>query len=426
MANQLDKHIDDNMLRDSLQSAYRPRHSTETALLRVNHDIMAALDGHSSVVLVLLDLSAAFDVIDHGILFERLESSYGIVGQSLQWIRSYLSDRHQKVVIGLDISDACDLPFGVPQGSVLGPKLYCLFSMPVGHICRRHGFSYHCYADDSQVYMVIKPRDNWTNYFQRLETCLEEISNWMSNNLLKLNQDKTEMIVFTSKHQSKNIPTLKLTVGESVIESSTSVRSLGVQFDQHLTMEKQVASIVKSCFYHLSNIGRIRRYISEGACKTLVNSLVISRLDYANSLLYGINKDLMDKLQRVQNTAARLVTKTKKYDHISPVLAELHWLPVEFRPKYKILILTYLALHGIAPSYLQELVTVQESTRTLRSDGNLRLLLPRVKTRFYGERQFNFTSAHLWNSLPVQIRHAKSIDCFKTQLKTHFYRLAYQ
>ena len=226
IAKRIDQHLDTNKLHDPLQSAYRARHSTETALLRVNHDIMEALDGQSSVVLVLLDLSAAFDVIDHSILFKRLESTYGIVGKSLQWIQSYLSDRQQRVVIDSDMSDASNLPFGVPQGSVLGPKLYCLFSGPIGNICRRHGFYYHCYADDTQVYMIIKPFDEWSNYFERLEMCLKEIGIWMSNNLLKLNQDKTELIVFSSKNQAKNVPTVQLKVGESIINSVTSVRNI--------------------------------------------------------------------------------------------------------------------------------------------------------------------------------------------------------
>ena len=306
------------MLRDSLQPAYRQQHSTETAFLRVSHDIMEALDNQSSAVMVLLDLSAAFDVIDHTILFQRLETTYGIHGKSLAWIKSYLTNRHQRVVIGSDTSDPCHLQFGVPQGSVLGPKLYCLFSKPIGDICRHHGFKYHCYADDTQVYMIIKTHENWNDYFLRLEKCLQDISNWMSNNLLKLNQDKTELIIFTTKFQSKNVPVLQLKVGESVINSVKSVRNLGIHFDSFLTMEKQVSYIIKTCNYHLRNIGRIRGFISTDACKTLVNSLVTSRLDYGNSLLFNINKGSMDKLQKIQNTAARLVTK-KENEIISPL-----------------------------------------------------------------------------------------------------------
>ena len=190
-------------------------------------------------------------------------------------------------------------------------------------------------------------------------------------------------------------------------------------------METHISAITKSCNYRLSNIGRIRRFISMDACKTLVNSIVTSRLDYGNSLLFGINKELINRLQRVQNNAARLIYRIRKRDHITPILAELHWLPVEFRSQYKILVYTYSSLHGIAPDYLKNLVTVQEQHRSLRSEGNLRLILPRVRTKTYGERSFNFAAASLWNNLPLHIRHAKSMQCVKNYLKTHFYRLAY-
>ncbi|CAC5417930.1 unnamed protein product [Mytilus coruscus] len=176
--------------------------------------------------------------------------------------------------------------------------------------------------------MVIKPLDNWVNYFSKLELCLSDISSWMSTNMLKLNQDKTELIIFTPKHLKASVPNLQLKVGNNVISSVSYVKNLGVYFDQHLTMERQVSSIVKSGHFHISNIGRIRSFITKTACKTLVNSLVTSRLDYGNILLIGINKTTMNRLQKVQNTAARLITRTRKHEHITPILANLHWLPV--------------------------------------------------------------------------------------------------
>lgn len=230
VAKRLDVHLETNSLCDTLQSAYRSNHSTETALTRVHHDITSALDRQSPAVLVLLDLSAAFDVIDHNILLRRLSFAYGIDGCTLQWIRSYLTDRYQSVVIGTSNSRKCHLTFGVPQGSVLGPKLYCLFSKPIGEICRRHGMDYHCYADDTQVYMVIKPKDSWANYVNKLEMCLSDISSWMTRNMLKLNEDKTELIIFTPKHLECSVPDLKLKVGNSTISSVPSVKNLGVLF----------------------------------------------------------------------------------------------------------------------------------------------------------------------------------------------------
>ncbi|CAC5375463.1 unnamed protein product [Mytilus coruscus] len=170
--------------------------------------------------------------------------------------------------------------------------------------------------------------------------------------MLKLNQDKTELIIFTPKHLKASVPNLQLKVGNTVISSVSCVKNLGLYFDQHLTMERQVSAIVKSCHFHISYIGLIRSFITTDACKTLVNCLATSRLDYGNILLYGINKTTMNILQKVQNTAARLITRTRKHEHITPILAGLHWLHVQYRPQYKILIYVYCAWNGIGPAYI--------------------------------------------------------------------------
>ena len=187
-------------LHDNLQSAYRTGHSTETALLKVHHDIAEALDRKCMAALVLLDLSAAFDVIDHKILQTRLEHSFGVTGSALSWIKSYLSDISQCVAKGMTTSEGKCLNVGVPQGSVLGPRKYCLYSKPIGAICSRHNLLYHCYADDTQVYMAIMPKTTWSDVAKKLEACLADISTWMSANMLKLNEEKTEIIIFNPKH----------------------------------------------------------------------------------------------------------------------------------------------------------------------------------------------------------------------------------
>ena len=190
-------------------------------------------------------------------------------------------------------------------------------------------------------------------------------------------------------------------------------------------MEKHVSALVRSCFTQIRYIGRIRQYLSESACKTLVATLVTSRLDYANALLYGINKSAMSKLQMVQNSAARLVTRKRKFDHITPDLITLHWLPVEFRCQYKLLLYTFKILTGRAPVYLQELLTVYSPSRTLRSENSMTIVAPKVRTKTYGERCLAKSASTLWNSLPAKIRHEQSIFSFKKQLKTHLFRLAY-
>lgn len=193
-------------------------------------------------------------------------------------------------------------------------------------------------------------------------------------------------------------------------------------------MEKQVSSVTKSCYmYHqIRSIGHIRQYITDNACKTLVSSLVTSRLDYGNALLYKINVSATARLQRVQNTAARLITRKKKYDSITPVLKHLHWLPVQYRSKFKILLYVFKSLHGKAPKYLQDLIKPYIPSRSLRSGNDGLIQQPTdVRTKTFGDRRFDQAGATLWNELPLYLRKEQSIDCFKKGLKTHFFRKAY-
>jgi hypothetical protein len=204
-------------------------------------------------------------------------------------MKSYLNDRTQRVAVGSVVSNSMHLQCGVPQSYVLGPRLYCILAKPISEICRRHNFSHHSYADDTQVYLVINPLDNWKNISRRLETCLSDVSVLMSSNMLKLNQDKTELIVFAPKHHVKEFSECCLSFDGTIVTNASFVKNLGIFFDRTLCMQKQASAITKSCYFQIRNIERNRSYTSEDACKTLVCSLVASRLDYGNALLYGVN-----------------------------------------------------------------------------------------------------------------------------------------
>ena len=188
ISGRLNEHLINNSLFDPLQSAYRDKHSTETALIKVQNDILSALDAGSSAILLMLDLSAAFDTIDHDILLSRLCNVYGITGDALDWFRSYVTGRIQRVVIEDSVSVDQELDFGVPQGSVLGPRIYCMYTKPVSDIIQRHGLSHHSYADDTQLYMTMDHSNNyWRNGLARIELCVSEINNNNNNICLKSN-----------------------------------------------------------------------------------------------------------------------------------------------------------------------------------------------------------------------------------------------
>ncbi len=251
VSSQLYSFLEKNDICEDFQSGFRPYHSTETALIRVTNDLLLSSDRGCISLLVLLDLSAAFDTIDHNILLNRLENFVGISGSALAWFKSYLSDRHQFVAVNDEVSYRSQVQYGVPQGSVLGPLLFTLYMLPLGDIIRRHGVSFHCYADDTQLYISSRPGE--THQIEKLTECIVDIKNWMTSNFLLLNSEKTEVLIIGPKNPTCNNLEHYLTLdGCSVNSSSSSVRNLGVLFDSNLSFESHVSSICKTAIYALN------------------------------------------------------------------------------------------------------------------------------------------------------------------------------
>ena len=192
--------------------------------------------------------------------------------------------------------------------------------------------------------------------------------------------------------------------------------------DQTLSMIPQINNLCKSIYFQIKNIASIRDYLSKDVTKTLMTSLVLSRLDYCNSLLSGLPEKTLSKLQLAQNNAARLVERCKKRDHIRPILQKLHWLPVKERIDYKLATTCYKCVNGIGPMYLQDCTQIYRPGRSLRSSSDSKILMiPRKKYKHFGERSFSFLGPKIWNSLPQSIRHSDSLACFKQKLKHHLF-----
>ena len=420
---QLLAHLKSNNLVESFQSAYRANHSTETALLRVVNDILYEVDNRKIVMLNLLDLSAAFDTIDHDILLRRLELTFGITGSVLEWFKSYLTDRFQTVVVGDERSSKCPLKCGVPQGSVLGPVLFTIYTQPLANVIRKFNVSYHFYADDTQIYGSFLPQDS-DQFFVNIVNCIQEVKVWMDVNRLKLNDDKTEIILFGSDKNLSNVNKSSISIGDTCISLSSCVKNLGIYLDSDLSMSKQVSHIMKCIYLDLRRISQIRHLISVDIAQMLATSLIMSKLDYCNSILSGVNNDLLRKLKVAQNNAARLVLKKKKRDHASPLLTKLHWLPIDKRISYKLATLCYRCLNDLAPAYLSELLIPYVPSRQLRSSSDTtRLTLPNATLKSFGERRFSYYAPKLWNSLPRSMREARSVESFKQALKTYLFQL---
>ena len=420
-------HIAQNCPLPVFQSAYRINHSTETALAKVQSDILCRMDKGEVVLLVMLDLSAAFDTVDHQILLKQLQMDFGVEGTVLNWFRSYLTNRCETVKINHAVSDKHSLSCGVPQGSCLGPILFTAYASTLFKITEKHSVSAHSYADDCQLYVSFRPSGNACNSaVKALEDCIEDIRKWMFTFKLKINDSKTEFMIIGTRQQLSKVQIDSIRVGDDDIVPVTSVRNLGVIFDKNSSMNDHVSKLCKIGYYQLYSIRQIRSYLTEENTRLLVQAFIFSHLDYCNSLLFGITKYQLDKLQRLQNSAARLIMDTPRFTSISPVLHELHWLKVEYRIQYKILMLVYRGINNLAPAYITDfLQPVFCSHYSLRSNDSNELEPLKTRCTTLGDRSFAAAGPELWNDLPQFIRNATSLNTFKKLLKTHLFRKCY-
>ena len=420
---QLRPHLLDSPNYSPLQSAYRAGHSTETALLSVLNDVYTAGDSKRSTVVLGLDMSAAFDTISHRVLLDRLQSDFGITGVALSWIESYLSGRGQFVKIGRFSSPVTPCTSGVPQGSVLGPLLFTSYISPISDVIAQYDVSHHLFADDLQLYLSMKALESALRLLI-LTDCANAVRRWFLENGLLVNPDKTDGTFFGTEYQLRSAAK-SLPVFGAELPMSRCIKSLGVVLDSRLTFSDHVTSVVKSCNYHISALRHVRSMITHEAAQTLACSLINSRLDYCNSLLYGAPTSTLDRLQRVQNSAARVVKSVGSGTHALPLLESLHWLPVRQRVEFKLALLVYKTGSTGTPSYLQRLLTPRQAVRELRSSSRPLYSVPSSVRTSFGRRAFSFAGPSIWNRLPEEVTSSQTVSTFKRRLKTHHFKLTF-
>ena len=407
---------------DPRQSAYTKGLSTETSVLGFINDLHSIVARGSAAALISLDLSAAFDVIDHEILLCRLESDFGLCDLVLSWFRSYLDGRSQMICVGSSESSIAECPFGVPQGSVLGPLLFSLYTSPVSSVIESCGALHSSYADDVNVISSISSSSTAC----AAEAATHELRLWYGSNGMLLNSSKSEAVIVGTRSQRSKFPlNPTISVAGSFILSKGSIKSLGISIDSDLSLDKWVSSMVSSCNYHLRAFRHIRPVLSLELAKTVGCAIILSRLDYCNSTLASTSKHNIDSLQIVQNQCARIIFKLPYRSSVRVALKELHWLPVRERIEFKILVLTFSILSTGTPGYLRNLLELYVPTRALRSSAdNRRLVVPLARTALVA-KSFSIAAPTLWNNLPLHIRSSDTLSSFKSSLKTFLFSKAY-
>ena len=354
---------------------------------------------------------------------------FGVQSTRLEWYRSYLSNRSQTVIVGSVSHGPLSINCGVPQGSVVGPSGFTEYTEEIAETISNFSISSHQSADDTALLSHIPLADISTSRVS-IEHCLLAVRNWFRSRRLQLNADKTELIWFGSKCNIGKIYSvdMTLTFGEVSISPVICVKYLGVLLDTELNMKCQINCIAGACFFQLRRLRQLRNVISPQALQRVVSALILSRLDYCNSVLAGFPASALALLQRVQNSAAMLVAGLGPRDHVTSALRTLHWLPVVQRIQYKLCVLTHAAFYKYGPVYLTELfvpVSQLPGRSRLRSADSFMLDVPRVKSSV-GGRAFSVSGPRAWNDLPQSLRATSDFLVFKRQLKTHFFNIAFR
>ncbi|CAK1598296.1 unnamed protein product [Parnassius mnemosyne] len=418
---QLCQYLDRNSLLNPVQSGFRSGHSTTTALVKVTDDIRRGMDNKQLTVLVLLDFSNAFNTVDFDILLSLLRSiniSPSVVG----WFQSYLRGRRQRIRVEDKFSSWCELPAGVPQGGVLSPLLFAIF---INSICHKISSLYHMYADDLQVYTQ-STLENLPTAVSAINADLAAISEWSKYYGLKVNPCKSQAIIvggagMISRVDWNNFPSVVL--NGVVIPYSSTVKNLGIHFDTTFSWSHQLKEVSRKTFAAMGLLRRLRSFLPIPTKIMLAQSLLLSILDYAGASYLDVTEDQLNKLERIQNLAIRFIFGLRKYDHVSEFRLKLKWLPIRLRRNLQIVSLLYCVLFDpMTPSYLKEnfkFLGHDRPDRVLRSAGELILAPHSYRTKYF-KNSFTVKAICLWNDLPSQIRRAKTLEKFKTDVKNYY------
>lgn len=367
--------------------------------------------------MVLLDMSKAFDSISHEILLLKLKYG-GASNTCLQWFRSYLSDRQQVVRINSSLSESLPLSSGVPQGSILGPLLFSIYVNDLPAVPQK--CISHSYVDDTKLQVSFKLQNKDIAVAEMNED-LFKVCNWCFRNYLLLNPDKSKLMVFGTRKMLPKLQDITLSLLGKDLSPSETAKDLGVLLDPHLSYNNHIIKTVSSCMSSLGQINRVKHAFDRKTLLIVINALVFSKLFYCSNVWANCSKLNIDKLQSVQNFACRIVSGIRKYDHVTPELKRLKWLPVSSQLYYRNTILAFKCMNCLAPEYLSTIFTKRSDVNSYTTRSSQFLNIPLFKTAS-GQRTFYYRTVSIWNSLESNLKLCSNEIIFKKRLRNKLQR----
>ena len=385
--NQLATYMNNRRLTEH-QSGNKKLHSCETLNVMMTDKVLEAMDSKKLTLVVLLELSKAFDSIDHCRLLSKLQA-LGIGRTALKWIRSYLTGRQQYDRIGSETSNLAPITHGVPQGSILGPALFNLYINDLPAV--PESGSLESFVDDSKLYLSFPVKDA-TAVVQLINEDLAEITAWCCYNGLLINPDKTNLLVMGNRQMLQRLPKdVHVTLPGKEVTPSNSARDLGIEMDATLSFDEHITNTVLSCFASLCQINRMKHLFDSKSLEKVIHALVFSRLFYRSPVWSSKSQKNVSKLKSVQNFAASVVTGSRKFEHITPVLRDLNLPPVNSMLKYTVGILTFKCVKGLAPRYLCSHFVTRATVHDRNTRNKNKLDIPGYKFAA-GQRSFLYRS----------------------------------
>lgn len=421
MESQLRVHVNNFSILPENQSGFRPDHSCETALLGVTDDILKSLDAGDLAILTLVDFSKAFDTLSHRMLCAIL-THIGISGESLELVRSFLQGRGQFVRVSGVLSDTLSITCGVPQGSIMGPLLFSIYTsqfVKAIKFCKTH-----LYADDTQVYHSFK----WTDIDRGIEEINSDLSGLIAaatDHCLTINAKKSSVMVFgSSKLRQENINRISIKVGNDVLPVVEDCRNLGLLLDTNLKYRLHIRNLIRTAYFNLKMLYHSRHYLNKKLKTILCESLVLSRFNYCDTI-YGPSLDSIDKrrIQVLQNSCLRLIFGIARREHISHKLLELKWLNMSDRRILHSACLFHKIITTKAPGYLHRKIKFRSDVHNINVRFRGRITPPVHRTERF-KTAFSYQVSNVYNGIPDNFK-TMPLKSFKFALKKHLFEIKY-